>query len=321
MSTFWKIALAAAILVALRLSIFTVDASEYAYVTILGRHVATHDGYDGGAGLYIGWPWPIQVVQRLDRRIQQFDLPSVEALTRDVENKVDKNLAVEAYVVWRIKDQDQEAVNKFVTRIGTEAKVRLILAPRIVSKLLALIGQMRMDDIINTNSAIVEGKMRDLHDRILNSLKEQVLQEYGIDLIDVRLRRFNYPRETSQAIFDRIKAERQKKAADYRTEGELEAQKIKSKAEEESRIRVAQAELEESLLKAKAAAETMRLLNEATSHDPKFYEFLKEMDKLQSILSNNRTVLLLSTHRPLFQRLFHPPQPGMSDVPANKGGK
>ena len=329
MSMFWKIALAAVIIVGVRLAVFTVDASEFAYVTVLGRHVATYDGYNGGAGLYVGWPWPIQVVQRLDRRIQQFDLPTGEHLTRDAENRVDKNLSVDTYVVWRI--QDQEAVNRFVTRIGTEARVGSILKPRIINKIGDLISQKRMDEIVNTKKGIVDEKLRELHRELKDSLQEQVLREYGIELIDIRLRRFNYPKdkETSKSIFDRIISERQKKAEDYRAEGELQAQNIKSKAEEDYRTRLAQAKLEEERLKGQADAEAMRVRNEAYRHDVKFYEFLKEMEKLQSILSDNRAVLLLSTHRPLFQRLFNPPQPGMIDgkPPANpevspsKGGQ
>src|SRR5690242_9563353 len=89
-------------LLAVRLSCYTVDAAEYAYVTVLGRHVATHDGADageGGAGLHFGWPWPVQSVQRLDRRLQQFDLPPLEQLTHDPQGKtIDKRLLLEAYV-------------------------------------------------------------------------------------------------------------------------------------------------------------------------------------------------------------------------------
>src|SRR5882762_8242689 len=89
----------------LRLSVYTVDAAEFAYVTVLGEHMATYDGSDGdsGAGLHAGWPWPARSVQRLDRRLQQFDLPATELLTHDPEGKtVDKMLLVDAYVCWRI---------------------------------------------------------------------------------------------------------------------------------------------------------------------------------------------------------------------------
>src|SRR5580765_1713483 len=109
-----------------RLSCFTVDAAEYVYVTVLGEHRVTYDGADpkDGAGLKVGWPWPIQQVQRLDRRLQHFDLAPTEQLTHE-GTTVDKILLLEAYVCWKIKDD--VAVDRFVRRIGTAARAREIL--------------------------------------------------------------------------------------------------------------------------------------------------------------------------------------------------
>ena len=75
-----------------RLCVFTVDRTEFVYLTQFGRHVATFDGADDGqAGLHLKWPWPVQSVQRLDRRLQSFDLPGQELLTRDqAHNTIDK---------------------------------------------------------------------------------------------------------------------------------------------------------------------------------------------------------------------------------------
>src|SRR5438132_6580573 len=126
----FKILLVLLVLVLLRLSVYTVDASEYAYVTVLGKPLETYDGSHGnkGAGLHIGWPWPIQTAQRLDRRLQIFDLPATEILTHDPEGKtIDKTLSIEAFVCWRIADRD--AVDLFVRRLGTPEKARSIIGP------------------------------------------------------------------------------------------------------------------------------------------------------------------------------------------------
>src|SRR2546425_11290856 len=140
-----KVLITLAVLVVLilaRMCFYTVDASEYAYVTVLGRHVATHDGGGAGAGLHIGWPWPIQAGQRLDRRLQSFDLRPSEILTRDPQGKtIDKNLLIEAYHCWRIADAD--AVDRFIKKLGTADRVRFILEERIRSQLGAILGQMK----------------------------------------------------------------------------------------------------------------------------------------------------------------------------------
>src|SRR5438132_885019 len=85
------------VLLAARWSLYTVDAAEYVYVTVLGRNVATFDGSQSDqAGLHLGWPWPVQALQRLDRRVQLFDLPTTELLTQDPDGKtIDKTLSVE----------------------------------------------------------------------------------------------------------------------------------------------------------------------------------------------------------------------------------
>ena len=96
---------------------FTVDQAEYAYVTQFGRPVATLDGATD-AGLHWKWPWPIQSVQRLDRRVQLFDLPPAELLTHDPQGRtIDRTLTVEAYVVWRI--DGSPGVDRFIRTVGT----------------------------------------------------------------------------------------------------------------------------------------------------------------------------------------------------------
>src|SRR5262249_59746378 len=149
MRKFYIIAGIAIMPLLIRLSYFTVDASEYAYVTVFGRMVAVHDGGGDDAGLHSGWPWPIQTIQRLDRRLQYFDLPATELLTPDRDKKaIDKTLSVEAYVCWRIARPD--TVERFIQSLGTAERAQVLLRQRFNSQLGAEIGQMRMEDLIST---------------------------------------------------------------------------------------------------------------------------------------------------------------------------
>src|SRR5438128_722894 len=108
------------------MSVFTVDPTEFVYVTEFGKHVWTYDGsLTDDAGLHFRWPWPVGAVRRLDRRLQHFDLPAIELLTREpgeagdkgTGSGIDKTLTVDAYVCWRIADKD--AVDRFVRHIDT----------------------------------------------------------------------------------------------------------------------------------------------------------------------------------------------------------
>ena len=303
-------------LMLVRWSFYTVDAAEFAYVT-----VATYDGAapDGGAGLYVGWPWPIQSVQRLDRRLQQFDLPATELLTHDPDGKtIDKMILVEAYVLWRIADRD--AVDPFVKRLGTPERARSILGPRINGQLGAAVAQLRMDDLVSVDAGVQQGATRvdetlvRLQTKLLTGLQERVREEYGIDLVDIRLRRISQVREE---IFKRIRSERSKKVTEYQSQGDLQARNIESKAEEKVRDLLANARFEEEKLKGQAETDALRIRNQAQSEDPEFYAFLKQMEQMQSILGDSKTMLLLSTHRPMFERLFQPPRPEAAPMKKN----
>jgi membrane protease subunit HflC len=300
-------------LIGARLSLYTVDAAEYAYVTVLGRRIATFDGADGenGAGLKVGWPWPIQQVQRLDRRLQQFDLPEFEQLTHNPEgNTIDKILVLEAYVSWKIADRD--AVDTFVQSIGSLDNAKQILSRSINSKLGAIIGQKRMDDLVNTAPDPKTGRKR--VDVTADELRKQLLDEvgdevraYGIKLVDIRLRRFNHPGNVRESIYERIRTERRREAARYLSEGDRQASDILAKTDAEVRDKLATARAEEAKIKSAADTEALQIRNEAYSQDPEFYKFVKSMENLQSIVGDQKTMLLLSTHRPMFEALFAPP--------------
>lgn len=325
MIRYWPIPVLVLAAILARLSFYTVDAAEYAYVTILGQHVATFDGASGdsGAGLHAGWPWPIQMIQRLDRRLQLLDLPAAELLTHDPEGKtIDKMLLVESYAYWRIADR--ESVDLFIRRIGSADRARAILGPRITSQLGAAIGQMRMDDLVSVEPGKIAGKTRvdetlaSLNSRLLDALKASLREEYGIELVDLRLRRFSHPKNVSESIYARIRSERERKVKLYQGEGELQASKIESKAEEDVRGMIAQAKAEEEKLRGHADAEAMRIRNEAYAKDPEFYAFLKQMDQLQNVLGDSKTMLLLSTQRSVFNLLQQAPK---TQIPEKKESK
>jgi membrane protease subunit HflC len=287
--------------------------------------VSTFDGLDE-AGLHFKLPWPIQSVQRLDRRLQCFDLPGSELLTHDPRGKtIDKTLTVDAYVCWRIPNK--EGVDRFIRTVGTPERARTVLSGRISGELGAAIGEMELDDLISTEVGKVDRKREDLRKRLLSGttgeaggLEQRALSDYGIELVDVRLRRSNHPPAVREAIFDRIRSERNKKVAEYQSEGAKQAEDIKSAAERKVRETLADARAEEQRVKGQADAAADDLRNQAYTKDPQFYAFLKKLEEYQRILGDNRTVLLLSAHRELFDLLFQPPKPnGNGSKPVTEG--
>jgi modulator of FtsH protease HflC len=304
-------------------SSYTVDRAEFVYLTQFGQHVATLDGATDG-GLHWKRPWPAQAVQRLDRRLQYFDLPETEVLTHDADARtVDKTLTVAAYVCWRIPDAD--SVDLFIRRMGTPDHARTVLGERLRSQLSALISQMRMDSLITVDPDKVRNTLEGLRQRLLTersfahagtdgvSLQEAARMDYGIELVDVRLRRTNHPLAVRQAIFDRIRSERNRKVADYQSEGARLAEDIKSDAEKKARDLLADARAEEQRIKGDGEKQADRIRNDAHSKDTEFYTFLKKLEEYQRILGDNKTMLLLSSQGDLFDVLFKPPRPAKTE--------
>src|SRR5262249_21916861 len=117
MRRFWKIILLLVLLVWGLSALYAVDQSEFGYVTRFGDPIVTHDGSTDG-GLHVKLPWPIDSVQRVDRRLQVFDLPPTETLTRDRQGRtVDKTIAVDAFVCWRVPDA--AAADRFIRTVGS----------------------------------------------------------------------------------------------------------------------------------------------------------------------------------------------------------
>ncbi len=310
-----------------RLCTFTVDRSEYVYVTLAGKHVATYDGVRD-AGLYFRWPAPVQSIERLDRRLQVFDLPTTEQLTRDAGGQtIDRTLTVEGYVCWRIADAD--GVDRFIRTVGDAQHAQVILSQQISSLLSADIGKMHMDEFASDSPGQVDQGMASLRARILHQLEPQPGEtapaDYGISVVDVRLRRYNYPEEVRPDINARIVSERNRKKAEYESEATVKVGKINADADREVKRIDAEAEAEARGIMSRADAEADRIRTEAFRKDPQFYVFLKKLEEYATILGNNRTTLLLSSHRELFDLLFSPPRakpaPGMTPPTTARGGK
>ncbi len=289
------------------------DVGEFAYVTRFGEQVAIHDG-GSDAGLHLKLPWPIDSVLRVDRRLQAFDLPAVEALTRDPANRtVDKTLALDAVVAWRVPDA--AAADKFVRTVGTPEQARRVLAPRINGRLANVISTRPLDDLVSVepDQAKIDARANALRAAMIGSgtddLRITLREEYGIELVDLRVRRFGYPEAVRSSIHERIRSERARKVADYESEGRKLAADILSTADRDARTIEAEAKAKRQLLEGKADTEADRIRNEAHAQDREFYTFLQKLKAYQTLLSETKDVLLLSTKNELFDMLLSPPKP------------
>ena len=299
-------------------ALYTVDQAEFGYVTRFGDPTVTHDGKDD-AGLHVKLPWPIDSVQRIDRRLQVFDLPPTEALTRDRQGRtVDKTIAVDAFVCWRVPDA--RAADRFIRTVGTAEQARRLLTPRLTGRLAAVISNLPLDDVIQVaDAAAVDARSERLRRQVLGlekagdddpnaePLPAAVLRDYGIELVEVRLRRFTFPEAVRAGIAERIRSERQRKVSDYQSAGNREYTRIVSEAKRDAAKTVAEAKGKRQRIEGEADAEADAIRNEAHSKDRDFYAFLQKLAAYRAMLAETRDVLLLSAKNELFDLLLKPP--------------
>lgn len=320
------------VLAAVSSSVLFVDAAEYVYVTQFGKLVKTYDGATD-AGLQFKWPWPIHSALRLDRRLQIFDIPTQEFLIRDRDaTGQDKPLPLtfDVFVCWRIGSQNQQndadAADRFVRSFGSVLRAQQYLRTQIVSRLKAELGTIFLHDLINTE----EEKLQIT--RLMNRVRsqpgnsgelaeslEQQANKVGIDLMDVKLRRFNHPLTVRDDIYSKIREERRREAEMYRNQGNEQAARLRAEGDLEARRIRSEADAAKVRLEGQAEAESVRLLNQAAMANPELYGIVRLLKGSQKMFADDKTQLILSLDHPLLSLFKNLPQ--LSNKPDSPGNK
>jgi membrane protease subunit HflC len=278
-----------------------VDETQFVVVTDFGRVVAVHGDQPDEAGLHWKWPWQSALV--IDRRLRVFDPPPREVLTGDK-----RNLEVASYVVWRV-GEPLGFLRSAATLDAAEAR----LGERVAAALSNAIGRRDLAALASTEPG--RWQLDALLADVLAAVAPQARTELGLEVLDVRLRRFSPPLEVRPAVFDLIRSERRQVAATLRAEGEAEYQTITSQAERQRDVTLAQADAEAERLRGQGAAEATRIANEAQARDPKFAEFLRTLEAYRAILDERATVVL-SSSSPLLRLLTQGPSEDLLAAPA-----
>jgi membrane protease subunit HflC len=252
-------------------SLFTVNEAQQALVLQFGEPMRIIRE----PGLKAKIPF-IQEVRMLDRRVLDLDPPVEQVILAD-----QKRLDVDAFARYRIKDP-----LRFYQTAGTEAIAETRLNSIVNSSLRRVLGSVTLLAILSDERA-----------RVMNDIRGQVngeAERFGIEIVDVRIRRADLPEETSQAIFARMRSEREREAAEARAQGQEQAQQIRSRAERERTVILAEAQRDAQILRGEGDNQALRLIGEATSSDPQFYSFYRTLQAYRASLNQDDTTLVLS---------------------------
>lgn len=264
-------------------SSFVVDESEYAVVLRFGRVVSEINE----PGLKFKWPAPIDQIRRFDKRILYQQIPQTEFLSADK-----KNVLVSSFLTWRIASP-RLYLEAMSNRDAAESR----LSTLVKSSLGAALGNNPFTDYIpelpDESSARESGEnMLRLENTVFEGVSGLAAEDYGIEVVSFGISRFSFPQQNLLAVFARMRAERERIASSYRSEGAAEARKILADAERERREILAKAESESEILRGKSEAEAAALYTDAYATDPEFYEFLRKLETYERIIDERTTVIV-----------------------------
>ena len=225
----------------------------------------------------------IQNVAYLDRRVLNLDTPPEEVIAAD-----QKRLIVDAFARFKIVDP-----LKFYISVGNERVARSRLATIINSRIRSVLGTQQLATLLSTDRAVHMASIQ-------NDVNAEA-QNFGITIVDVRIKRADLPQANSEAIFKRMQTEREREAKEFRAQGAEMAAKITSTADKEVTVILANANKQSEIMKGEGDGQRNKIFAEAFGRDPKFFAFYRAMQSYEKALIGGDTSLILSPDSDFFK--------------------
>ena len=273
-------------------TLFVVDQRQIAVVYALGEIKEVI----GEPGLKMKLPPPFQNVVFLDRRIQTLDSPETAAIFTAEK----KSLVVDWLVKWRIIDSRQ-----FIRTVGTDFRL-------LETRLSPVVQAAFNEEVTRRNVSDLLAKERE---SVMNDVKSRILDEakaFGIEIVDVRIKRVDFVAAISDAVYRRMQSERQQVANELRSTGAADAEKIRADADRQRSVIVAEAYRDAQKIKGEGDARASALYADAFGRDPQFAQFYRSLEAYRASFRNKSDIMVLDPGSDFFRTM----RDGGSDAPA-----
>jgi membrane protease subunit HflC len=279
-------------------SAFIVDQTHKALVLQFGEPVSLIVE----PGLYWRWPF-VQSVEQFDRRILDLETDEQQLIASD-----QKRLVVDAFARYRILDPLQ-----FYRAFRTEAGARPRLTAIVDSTIRSVLGRAALIDIVrNKREALMKQTV---------ALVNEEMRNFGVEMVDVRIRRADLPEANSQAVYKRMRTEREREAQELRAQGKEQALRITSTADKEVTVLRANANRESERIRGDGDEERNRVYAEAFSKDKDFFAFYRSMQAYEEALKGAHTRIVLSPTSEFFRYFNAPAADAASGAKESQPGK
>ena len=277
-----------AVLLLILTSIFTINEGEKGIVLRLGEIVQNDNNqyYSYNPGIHIKIQF-IEQVKKFDVRLRTFNVPSSRILTKE-----QKMVHVDYYVKWRIKN----VAKYYKTTNGVLMHAQRLMEQRINNALRASFGERTITDVISAERENIMSTLRDKANENSDNL--------GIEVVDVRLKQIDLPKEVSLSVYQRMRADREKVATKYRSDGKSQAEKIRAAADADVTVILATAKATSADIRAKGDGEAAEIYNNAYEKDSKFYNILRSLQAYENSFKSKKDFLVLKPNIEYF-KYFH----------------
>ena len=269
-------------LVVLATAIFNVDQRQYAIIFQLGeiKEVIKDPG--------LNFKWPrIQNVRFFDKRILTYDAADPERFITAEK----KPMLVDAFVKWRIIDVKQY----YISVQGDETRAHIRLSQTVNAGLREEFGKRTVHEVVSGEREKIMDAVRTKADADARAI--------GVQIVDVRLKRVDYPQEVSDSVFRRMETERKRVANELRSKGAAEAEKIKADADRQREIIIAEAYRDAQRTKGEGDAKATSIYGQAFGHNPEFYSFYRSLEAYRQSFKNKSDVMVVDPSSEFFKYL------------------
>lgn len=269
-------------------SYYTVNEDEYANTVRFSRTVNTVSE----SGIYLKLPF-VDTIKKFPKKVLLYDMMPSEVLTAD-----SKTMQVDNYVMWRIIDP-----LKFYQTLGTKFEAETRIDMLTYSAIRNEMGKSLRDDIINQD----EHSRETFNTNILSAATKST-GDYGIEIIDIKIKKLDLPTDNEEAVYRRMISERNKIAEQYRADGNKEAELIRNEVDKQKNILISDAKAKAEQIKAEGEAEYMRIIAEAynTPEKQEFYNFTRALDAVTISLSGDDVTIILGKDSAIAQAVTNP---------------
>ncbi|MEY3028457.1 MAG: protease modulator HflC [Methylophilaceae bacterium] len=270
------------VLILLSMATYTVDQREHAIVFRLGEIIAVKEE----PGLYFKTPL-VDNVKYYDKRILTYDSSTPDRFITSEK----KNVLVDSFIKWRIIDP----AKFYVSVNGDERQAERRLTQTVNDGLRAEFGKRTIQEVVSGERSEIMDIIKDRADRESNNI--------GIEILDVRLRRVDLPKEVSDSVYQRMEAERKSVANELRSEGFAESEKIKANAEKQKEIIITDAYREAQKIKGQGDAKAARVYSDVFSKNKEFYDFYRSLEAYRNSVNSKEDILVLDPNTEFFKYL------------------